>query len=182
MENNNITSENEVKKKLEDFNFNVFIKNKNTMSWWDDIGIEKDGKWFRIIGCNLDVIINYEITQLIQSYHSFVDYYNMLVTTVNHKPLNMAYLKVVNFEDILIDIEKIEKDIKIFRIKIQKLELELKERILDYITSKDIILEERTLTKSLFAVFTTMFKWKKNDSNSHAIQVSVTNNLVRYQA
>lgn len=167
---------------LQDNNFNVFIKNKNTMSWWDDVAVEQNGKWFKIIGCNLEVLKNYEITQLIQSYHSFVDYYNMLVTTINNKPLNMAYLKVINFDDILLDAEKLEKDVKIFKIKIQKLELELKERILEYIISKEITIEERTLTKSLFTIFVTMFRWKKHDSSNHAVQMSVTNNLVRYQA
>ena len=161
---------------------NVFIKNKNTLSWWEDINLESKNKQFKIVGCSLPIKDNYELTQLIQSYHTFVEYHNMLVTTCNNKPLNMAYLKIVDFKDILLDAERLEKDIAIFKTKIQLLELHLKDLILTYIEEGTITIEERTVTKTFFNVFRNIFRWKKHDSNHNAVQVAVTNNLVRYQS
>lgn len=159
---------------------NVSIKNRNTLSWWDDIYLESKNKTFKIIGCSLPVNKNYELTQLIHSFHAFVDYHNMLVTTCNNKPLSMAYLKIVDFKDILLDAEKLEKDIGVFKLKIQLLELHLKEEILTYIQDGSIAIEEKTATKTFFKTLGNIFRWKKHDSSTAAVQVAVTNNLVNY--
>ena len=159
---------------------NVTIKNKNTMSWWDDIALVSQNKTYKIIGCSLPIAVNYELTQLIQSYHAFVDYHNMLVTTCNNKPLSMAYLKIVDFKDILLDAEKLEKDIAIFKLKIQLLELHLKDQVLIHIQEGSIAIEEKSATKTFFKTLENIFRWKKHDSTYASVQVAVTNNLVKY--
>lgn len=185
MSKENIFEENELevqtKKPVEEkMELNVFIKNKNTQSWWDDIILTSKNRQFKIFGCTLPVVDNYKLKHLIQSYHSFVEYHNMLVTTVNNKPLSYAYLDVVNYEDILLDAEKIEKDIAIFKTKLQLLELHIRETIIDYVTNGVILLEEKTITKSFFGIFANIFRLKKHSDKNNMVQFAVINNLVKY--
>lgn len=160
----------------------IKLINKNGNSWWNDIQASIDGQEYKVIGCSLDVISNYDLTQSLLSYYSYVEYYNNLVITINNKPLSLAHLKVLNFENILKDMENIETMALIFKTKIKELELKIISDIRSYVKEGKIVLEKKTLGNKLNKALKNIFKWKRDDSHANAVQISVSNNLVGYNS
>lgn len=160
----------------------IKLVNKNGNSWWNDIHTILDGQEYKVVGCSLDVISNYDLTQSLLSYYSYVEYYNNLVITINNKPLSLAHLKVLNFEGILKDMENIETQTLIFKTKIKELELKIISDIRKYVKEGKIVLEKKTLGTKVNKAFKNIFKWKIDDSHANAVQVSVSNNLVGYNS
>ncbi len=160
----------------------IKLVNKNSNSWWDDIFVTLDGQEYKVVGCSLDVISNYDLTQMLLSYYSFVEYYNNLVITINNKPLSLAHLKVLNFDGILKDMENIETMALIFKTRIKELELKIISDIRQYVKENKIVLEKKTLGTKMNRAFKNVFKLKRDDSHANAVQVSVTNNLVGYNS
>lgn len=160
----------------------IKLVNKNGNSWWNDIHAVLDGQEYKVVGCSLDVISNYDLTQMLLSYYSFVEYYNNLVITINNKPLSLAHLKVLNFDGILKDMENIETMALIFKTRIKELELKIISDIRQYVKENKIVLEKKTLGAKMNRAFKNVFKLKRDDSHANAVQVSVTNNLVGYNS
>lgn len=162
-------------------NYEVYLKNKNASNWYEDLTIVKNGEVHKVIGSKIDILANYELTQLIKSYHSYVDYYNMLVTTTSNKPMTLAYLDVFNFENILVDIEKIEKDVLLFKNKILNLENSIKDKILTYLKDEVIILQRKSISRSLLSSIKGIFRVSYKTPLENAIDTTVKNNLVTNQ-
>ena len=160
----------------------IKLVNKNGNSWWNDIHAVLDGQEYKVVCCSLDVISNYDLTQMLLSYYSFVEYYNNLVITINNKPLSLAHLKVLNFDGILKDMENIETMALIFKTRIKELELKIISDIRQYVKENKIVLEKKTLGTKMNRAFKNVFKLKRDDSHANAVQVSVTNNLVGYNS
>lgn len=160
----------------------IKLVNKNGNSWWNDIHAVLDGQEYKVVGCSLDVISNYDLTQMLLSYYSFVEYYNNLVITINNKPLSLAHLKVLNFDGILKDMENIETMALIFKTRIKELELKIISDIRQYVKENKIVLEKKSLGTKMNRAFKNVFKLKRDDSHANAVQVSVTNNLVGYNS
>ncbi len=160
----------------------IKLVNKNGNSWWNDIHALLDGQEYKVVGCSLDVISNYDLTQMLLSYYSFVEYYNNLVITINNKPLSLAHLKVLNFDGILKDMENIETMALIFKTRIKELELKIISDIRQYVKENKIVLEKKSLGTKMNRAFKNVFKLKRDDSHANAVQVSVTNNLVGYNS
>ena len=160
----------------------IKLVNKNGNSWWNDIHAVLDGQEYKVVGCSLDVISNYDLTQMLLSYYSFVEYYNNLVITINNKPLSLAHLKVLNFDGILKDMENIETMALIFKTRIKELELKIISDIRQYVKENKIVLEKKTLGTKMNRAFKNVFKLQRDDSHANAVQVSVTNNLVGYNS
>ena len=158
----------------------ITIVNKNTLSWWDDINLKADETSYRISGCSLDIMKNYELTQMIQAYHCYVAYYNMMVSTSNNKLLSLSYLRIMDFENILLDIEKIELDLNAFKEKVIMLENTIKEKLLSYISLNVIELEEKSFSISLVSALKNIFKTKHKSSDTVALGMTVQNTMVKY--
>lgn len=161
----------------------IKIVNKNTTSWWDDILITENNIVFKVVGCSLDVKANYKLTQMLQSYYSFVTYYNNLVITINNKPLSLAHLNVLDINDTLEVMENVEKAVLSFKQKVKMLEAEIVCDINTFISTGKIVIEKKSFTSSFGKTFKSIFKWKKHDdSHANAVQVSVQNNLMGYNS
>ena len=175
--------ENNTETQVVESGLEIKIVNKNTNNWWDDIIITNENNVFKINGCSLDVKANYKLTQMLQSYYSFVTYYNNLVVTINNKPLSLAHLKVIDLNNTLESMELIEKSVVDFKFKIKALESEIIVDLNKFIKDGLISLEKKSFGSTYGKAFKSMFNWKKrNDSYANAIQVSVSNNLMGYNS
>ena len=135
----------------------------NSAFWWRDVKISKNNESLIVIDAKLDVSTNYEMVQMIDSYHSYVVYHDNLVKAIFNKPLSIASLNIVNDDNILKTIEILEKDLLIYREQILALENKIVNKIKEFINDNNLILTEDDLSYRLNKIFN-VFKLSKHNN------------------
>ena len=139
----------------------IKLVSSSSSFWWRDLKITKENKNFIATDAILDVKTSYEMVQMIDAYHSYVLYHDNLVKAIFNKPLSIASLNIVNEDEILKTIEKIEQDLLIYRKQILSLEDRIIKRIEDFIANNKIILIEDNFSYRVGKFFR-LFKWTKH--------------------
>ena len=143
--------------------FLIKLVSSSAAFWWKDLKISKDNKSFIATDDKLGVIANYEMVQMIDAYHSYVLYHDNLVKAVYNKPLSIASLNIVNNDNILSTIERLEKDLMYYRKQILDLEDKIIDKIKTYIENNKLILIEDGISYKINKLFN-IFKFSKHNN------------------
>ena len=143
--------------------FLIKLVSSSAAFWWKDLKISKDNKSFIATDDKLDVNANYEMVQMIDAYHSYVLYHDNLVRAIYNKPLSIASLNIVNNDNILSTIERLEKDLMYYRKQILDLEDKIIDKIKTYIENNKLILIEDGLSYKINKLFN-IFKFSKHNN------------------
>jgi len=138
----------------------IKLVRSNSTFWWRDIKMSLNNKNVIVIDVKLDVSTNYEMVQMIDSYHSYVLYHDNLVKAIYNKPLSIASLNIVNDDNILDTIDKLEKDLLLYRKQIIELEKKIVDRIKYFITTDRVVLQEDDFSYRINRLFN-IFKFSK---------------------
>lgn len=157
----------------------ISLINSNSTFWWKDIKISKDNKNVVVIDAKLDVSNNYEMVQLIDSYHSYVLYHDNLVKAIFNKPLSVASLNIVNDDNILKTIETLEKNLLVYRNQILALEDKIVKKIKDFIKEEKIILQDDDFSYKVNKIFNVFKLSKHNNLLEQSLNVTYVENKLK---